>query len=134
MRYVLKLEAIGDNQTAYLRQYLKQERPNQFGYRELQAFKFGNKTLTPWVSLITGITKRGFFEREFAEGQRDYSQANSVGSRGIFIYYALKPGICEVNERISWKRARRYFLHVISDELAEEMSREEVLRCFAKDS
>lgn len=130
MRYVLKLEAIGDNQTAYLRKYLKQERPNQFGRREIQAFKFGNKNLTPWVALITGLTKRGFFEREFAEGQRDYSQANSVGSRGIFIYYALKPGIYEINDRLTWKQARRYFLHVITDEFTEEMSLTEVMRCF----
>lgn len=134
MRYVLKLEAIGDNQTAYLRHYLKQPDPQPFGHKEMQAFKFGNKSLTPWVSLITGITPRGFFTREFAEGHRDYSQSNSVGSRGIFIYYALKLGIYEINDRVAWKRADRYFCQIVDDSTLIRMSRKEVLRCFQGES
>ena len=130
MRYVLKLEAIGDNQTAYLRHYLKQDKPDRFGYKEIQAFKFGNKTLTPWVSLLTGLTPKGFFTREFVEGQRDYSQTNSVGSRGIFIYYALRPGLYEINDRVTWKRADRYLCRIEDDQTLIRMSREEMIRCF----
>lgn len=128
MRYVLKLEAIGDNYSAYLRHFLKSKKV-EFGYHELQAFRLGNKRFVPWVARLTGLDAHFGFVREFVRGQKDYSEATSSGSRGIYFYYALKPGLYEINERVTWKRARRYFARVVDDKTLIELSREEVMRC-----
>ncbi len=133
MRYVLKLEAIGDNYSAYLRHYLKTS-PQAFGYKEIQAFRLGNKRFTPWVALIVGLDGYFGFKREFMEGHRDYSEASNTGSRGIFIYYALKEGIYEINDRQTWKRVDRYFCRIENDETLIRMSKEEVIRCFKNES
>lgn len=133
MRYVLKLEAIGDNYSAYLRHYLKSD-SKDFGRKELQAFSLGNKRFTPWVALIVGLDGYFGFKRDFVEGHRDYSGASSTGSRGIFIYYALKPGIYEINDRQTWKRVDRYFCRIENDETLVRISKEEVIRCFKNES
>jgi len=132
MRYVIKLEAIGDNHVAYLRQFLK-AKPPQFGRRELDAIRFGTRKHVPWIAEIIGIRPDGKLRRQFVDGQRDYSNANSVGSRGIYLYYALRPGLYEINSPEAWKRVRRYFLKVIDDKQAEEMSMEELRECFRSD-
>jgi len=128
MRYVLKLEAIGDNYAAYLRHWNKSD-SKQFGYRELQAIKLGRRELQPWCALIVSVAPSGKLLREFVNGQKDYSFANSVGSRGIFFYYALKPGIYEINEPLSWKRHRRYFARVVDDNILAEITEQEVRDC-----
>jgi len=129
MRYVIKLEAIGDNHTSYLRHFLKTN-PPLFGKRELDAIRFGTKRHVPWIAKIIGVRPDGFLRREFVEGQRDYRDANSVGSRGIYIYYALQPGIYEINSPETWKRVDRYFLRVIDDKAAERINKLEVYCAF----
>lgn len=133
MRYVLKLEAIGDNHVAYLRHYERLLSPKTFGKKELDAYRFGNKQHVPWCALITGVKPNGNLEREFVNGQRDYRDANSTGSRGIFIYYALKPGLYEINSPETWRRISRYFAKVIDDSTLIEISREELMQCLKKD-
>lgn len=134
MRYVLKLEAIGDGFAAYLRHYEKLERASHFGRREIDAYRFGRKELQPWVARLRGLSKKYDFDREFMQAQRDYTEASSTGNRGIWLYYALRPGIYEINERMSWGRRERYFLRVINDESAERISKEEVLQCFKNEN
>lgn len=129
MRYVVKLEAIGDNHVSYLRHFLK-AKPSLFGRRELDAIRFGTKKHVPWIAKIIGVRPDGFLRREFVDGQRDYSQANSVGSRGIYLYYALRPGLYEINSPETWKRVRRYFVRVVDEKTLEEISREELIECF----
>lgn len=129
MRYVLKLEAIGDGFAAYLRHYNKMN-PDRFGKREIDAYRFGRKELQPWVARIKGLHSLFEFDREFVNAQRDYTEASSTGNRGIWLYYALKPGIYEINERLTWKRKERYFARVIDDETLERMAKDEVIACF----
>lgn len=86
----------------------------------------------PWVARLIGYTQDdwqvfGQFTREFLRGQRDFSHTNRSGSRGIFLYYALKSGLYEVNERTSWTNARRYYCVVGDDLSINEVTREEAM-------
>ena len=128
MRAVLKLELIADNLYQYqriIRQNPKLKREMSLR-QEMDLMRFSHKSLKPWVARITGITNLGFV-REFVSCTKDYSDANSIGSRGVYAYYILRDGVYEVNERLNWKRARRYFIRV-QREAFSEISREEVLR------
>jgi len=127
MRAVLKLEIIGDNYYAYLAAKKRGEAKTSRSaerYGEL----LGRDKSRPWVARITGRDPKYGLAREFVKGQKDYSQANSVGSRGVYEYFALKDGsIYEVNARETWKRTRRYFIRVENTEITE-ISKEEVGR------
>lgn len=123
MRAVLRIELIGDDFHYYKR--TKTKSPDQLWQ---MAKRFGFNETRPWVAKITGLDDRFGFKREFQRGTRDYSQANSTGSRGIFCYYPLKPGLYEINERLSWKRTKRWFARV-EDCKITEITKEEVIQC-----
>jgi hypothetical protein len=89
-------------------------------------------TSRPWVARITGPDTRYGLARRFVEGQIDFSQANSVGSRGVMLYFALAPGVYEVYARVSWTRSRRYFCQAHEDASITEMTREEVEQWLAR--
>ncbi len=125
MRVVLKLELIGDNYYA-----AKREAPDSQKYRARYAEMLGRDKSRPWVARLTDLDPVYGFKREFVKGQKDYSLANSIGSRGVYVYYPLKSGLYEVHERLTWKRTRRYFIRV-QDAKITEIAREEVLRCLA---
>jgi hypothetical protein len=56
----------------------------------------------------------------------DYSEANSVGSRGVFKCYWLKEqAYYEVSAPQSWRDTDRYFCEVINGEIVR-MTKEEV--------
>ena len=115
MRAVLKLELIADDFFwASKRQY------NVDFYQWLRELrKLGPDKSHTWVArLLPGM------QHEFVQGIRDYSTANRNGSRGIYAFYALKPGVYEINERYKLNRVRRYFIHVADDEY-EEITRDE---------
>lgn len=91
-----------------------------------------------WVARLTSFNPDegvfGDFERYFLHGQRDFSRVNSTGSRGIFLYYALTPGVYEVNDRVSWSSVRRYFCRVDEGSTAiTEITREEAIACLANE-
>lgn len=132
MKAVLKLELIADNlyQFQYLRRQGKVSRDASW-HQEINLIRFGNKKLKPWVARVNA-GPNGQMEREFQRPQlKDYSQANSSGSRGIFAYYTLSDGMYEVNERTSWSKARRYFIRVVEDTITE-IPKEEVLACLSE--
>jgi hypothetical protein len=83
----------------------------------------------PWAAKLVGLDNCGDFRREFVHGNRDYSRANGVGSRGIWEYFSLEPGVYEVYERLSWRRTDRYFLRVDEEGNLTRISRDEVLAC-----
>lgn len=85
----------------------------------------GKDKSRPWIAQITGFDLQFGFQRSFVHGQIDYSNANSNGSRGVYLHFYLKPGVYEINERLSWKNVRRRFIRVDGLEIIE-MSREEV--------
>lgn len=109
MRAALTLECIGDN----LRQYKLPDDPTGYPRRA-------------WVAEITACVGQ-FLCREYLDGQRDYAEANSVGSRGVKEYFWLDEGLYyEVNEPLSWKRDYHYFCTVRDGEIVE-LTREQVV-------
>jgi len=124
---VIRLEHIADDCYAY-RKYAT--RVNPLYERNGKVYQFTQRGLRPWVARLTGLDAKYGFAREFVHGQRDYSQANSVGSRGVYEYIPLKDGVYEVNERLTWKRTRRYFIRV-QDAQITEISRDEVVECLS---
>jgi hypothetical protein len=92
----------------------------------LNAIRYGQKRLRPWVARIIAIHADGFIERQFIHGVKDYSHANSIGSRGVYIHYALDPGLYEINERTDWLKARRWFGKV-ADGALSQISKQEAI-------
>lgn len=122
MRAVLKLELIADD--FFWAKRNKKNMPFQQWFRHMK--KLGPDKSPSWVARLLPN-----MEREFVQGTRDYSRANRSGSRGIYAYYALKPGIYEINERCKLNRVRRYFIQVVGDEY-QEITREEA-ECLIND-
>ena len=85
-----------------------------------------NWNKSPWVARIVGTDSRFGLAREFLPSRKDYSLANSVGSRGVYRHYVLSPGPYEVYAWVSWHRRDRYFLLVEEDGSKRRVTREEV--------
>jgi len=115
MKAVLRLEIIGDDYYAHQRQ---KDAKGGHRYEKYQE-RFGADKVHPWIARIVGLCPKYGFKREFLSGQKDYSLANSIGSRGVYEYFVLDPGIYEVHERITWKRSRRYFIRVDGCDIIE---------------
>lgn len=107
-----------------MRAVLKLERFDTVGYAKYM----GRDTSNSWVARILGLDEQYGFSREFVHGPTDWSAAKTTGSRGAYRYYALTDGIYEVNERLSWKHVRRYFIRVVNETITE-IDREEAIRC-----
>lgn len=127
MRALFKIELIGDNIRREARNIVNDLTP-AVGRAAAEAF-MGKDPSRPWVARIDGLDPRYGLARTFVHGTRDYSRANSVGSRGVWECFALEPGLYEVFHRVSWHRARRYFIRVTEDGSYHEISREEVEAC-----
>jgi hypothetical protein len=125
MMAVLKLEIIGDNYLQHLKLIEQGKVPQPHLKKYIRLLKYGRKKFRPWVACLRGLDEKYGFAREFIVGMRDYSQANSIGSRGVFEYFALGNGLYEVNECVRLGRARRYFIKVEDLEITE-ITREEV--------
>lgn len=111
--YILKLEAIGAHPPKHLAAYYKP--PNR-----------------EWVAQIMGVDGRGKFVRAFLDGDRDYSGANSVGSRGVDTFFKLETGpIYEVAAPQSWRSTNRYFCRIECG-LLYKMTEQEVISCLGK--
>jgi hypothetical protein len=83
-----------------------------------------------WVAEVIGMDRGGRLQRRFVEGLKDYSCANSVGSRGVHKYYVLTEGpLYEIVDRIGYgKPQRRRYCRVVDGKVcAVEIG--EVLRC-----
>jgi hypothetical protein len=114
--HILCLEAIGDNAISMSRQ------------ASLVSVHMGLGKLAPWVAEIVGTHPTFGFAREFLSPLRDYSEANSVGSRGVFLYYQLGVGkIYEVSARLSWKKKDRYFCRQEIGGARTRLTRDEVI-------
>jgi hypothetical protein len=90
----------------------------------------GRDKSNPWVARIVGFDDTYRYKREFQRGITSYQRANGTGSRGIFVHYALNNGIYEVNERVSWKNVKRYFIRVENAKITE-ITREELETCLS---
>jgi hypothetical protein len=65
--------------------------------------------------------------RAFMRGQKDYSEANSVGSRGVYLTFLLPPdSLYEVRSFLAWKNERRYFIRTTDTGEIEEVTEAQV--------
>jgi len=124
-RYPLKIEAIGDDACQMMRCY-----HNMVGQALGNAIAdqlIGSYPSRAWAAEITGLDPKYRFARQFLKPTVDYSEANSVGSRGVYRYYWLEEGkVYDVSHPKSWKRTDRYFCRVDDRELIE-IDKDEVL-------
>jgi len=85
------------------------------------------KLPSPWVAEIAGTHPLYRFKRQFLRPKKDYTEANSVGSRGIYLWYTLETGkVYEINEQASWRRWDRRFELVRNDGSRQRLSEDEV--------
>lgn len=125
MKACLKIECIGDNNTQYL-EFWKSATKEVLG-RGLAEDVFGKIPARYFVAEITGIDLKYKYKRRFLKGRKDYSHANGVGSRGVYVNYILDSGkIYEVKSPISWKRSERYFCTATNEGEIELLTKEQV--------
>lgn len=103
-------------------------------FKTLRLEKIGNPgvgILPCFVNEVLGFNSSGL-EEVSLKGQVDYSQANSVGSRGVYVFYFLKEGrIYHISSPKSWKKIDEYYCFVKKGKIIR-LSFEQVLRCFEK--
>jgi len=83
----------------------------------------------PWVSRLVGTHPSGELQREFLPGLHDYSHGKAHHSRGVYLYFAVPPGVYEFFRPVSWRRDERFFGRVDDDGTIEELTREEAIEC-----
>jgi len=72
----------------------------------------------PWIAIIRGKDDKYGYNREFLNGTRDYSNANSKKTRGVMVNYTLESGYTyEICSPESWNRTDRYFAKVVNGEI-----------------
>jgi len=82
----------------------------------LAAMIFGKQPSRAWVAKVKYIRGK-YIQREFVQGKKDYTNSNSVGSRGIYKHYFLDDGLYEISDPKSWKQTDRYFAYIEAGEL-----------------
>lgn len=95
MKATLSLEYIGGNTWDVLRR-----------------FEPGSDWPGPFVKKVIGAQNKNPLLQEI-QGKRDYSKANSKGSRGVYIWYILESGFMYyVKEPKSWKSVDFYWCSI----------------------
>jgi hypothetical protein len=127
MKVVLKLELFGEDQRQYTRMWsgiLDMCLGKGWGVTTI-----GSMGPSSWVAEITGLDPKYKFARTFLRGSTDYSESNSVGSRGVFRYFVLDEGhTYDVKSQETWKRSERYYCTVREGKIVE-LNEDEVREC-----
>lgn len=114
----LRLEAIGDNHTAARRSFGRVL--HSVGRIPFEQRAHALSPRRPWVARIAGPCPRFGLARTFLTGLKDYRDANSHGSRGVYLTFVLYPGaVHEVHELLTWHKERRYYCHVVDGKIVE---------------
>lgn len=111
MLTVIKLELVADN-IHWANKNGAMDRDFQKWLRQWR--RLGSDKSFTWIKRV--LPDNG---REYIQGVRDYSRANYSGSNGIYAYYALKPGVYEINHRYKINKVRHYFIEVTDDGFTE---------------
>lgn len=83
-----------------------------------------------WVAEITGFDEKYKYARKFLKPKKDYSRANSKGSRGVFAEYIIESRkIYEVKASLTWRRIERYFCTVDEEGEIIKLEESEVIEC-----
>jgi hypothetical protein len=118
MKAILEIELRGDDQTQLIKLWTSVANECVPG---MGTAAFGGPIPRRWVAEITGPDRKWKYARSFCRFKKDYSRANSKGSRGVYAIYCLDGSkYYEVNE---WKR--RFFCKV-RDWKVVEVTKEEV--------
>ncbi len=126
MKAILEIELIGDNAVQEIRM-LNKITNNLIP--ETGDVAFGSCPPVGWVAEITGFDLRYKYARTFLKFKKDYSRANSKGSRGVYAEYILEEGkIYDVKQPVTWKRDKRYFC-TVRDWQIVEIDEMEVILC-----
>jgi hypothetical protein len=127
----LNLESIGDDMKEPWRRLMRGDRslaPHQID----RLLRRGTRLRPVWVARILGVVADGRPIRRFLRGNKDYSRANGVGSRGVYYSYLLFDGpIYEIQENINWTKTHRAFWRFL-DGVRHEISFAEVMACLEK--
>lgn len=125
MKALLRLEIIGDDTNRLMKFY-----KNIFNdcIPGLGDFVIGKTPPSCWVAKIIGFDDKYKYSRCFLKSKKDYTHANSKGSRGVYAEYILESGVIyEVYEKVSHKRAVRYFCTVSDAGDIIQLSEKEVI-------
>ena len=110
MKATLSLEFIGADSADFLNAMTKSFNQVAPGMGD---WMIGRSKGGPWVAEILGRHEHFKLDRSFLRSNRDYSRANSKGSRGVYLWHILESDkLYEVNARVSWKNSERYFCAV----------------------
>jgi len=123
MKAAIKIEAIGDNSYSLFEQLGK------------ISPLFGGTTRPYGVSEVFCDRITGEIHLMAIRGRKDYSKANSKGSRGVYLNYVIESGhLYFVREAVSWKRIREYFCLASEDGEVVELNDTEAMSWLAKNS
>jgi hypothetical protein len=113
MKASLKIEAIGDNTYQYTKLWKGILNSGMPGLGDMLT---EGVRVPYWVARIIGHDPKYKYVREFLKGKKDYTKANSKGSRGVYLWYILESGyVYEVSSPSTWSRIDRYFCTVTDD-------------------
>ena len=116
MKAFIEIELRGDDVRQIIKLYSNVS-------KELIGFNpFGSFPASGWVAEITCTDPKFKYKRKFLKCKKDYSRANSKGSRGVYAEYILDSGkIYEVKEH-----KQRYFCKVNNEGNVIKIGEEEV--------
>ncbi len=130
MKAFLQLEAIADDLSSMIKvcEMVIDTATCQGFFRS--AITGGPDPYKPWVAEITGFDPVYKFKREFLKAKKDYTHANSTGSRGIYVNYIIECGrIYEVKCMATNTRIDRYFCVAEENGDIKRLAEEEVEQC-----
>jgi hypothetical protein len=88
----------------------------------------------PWAARLTGLCPKYGFRREFINGIKDWTHVKKAkrGERwpGVYIYYAVPPGLYEINHRMSKGRQYREYILVLEGGELKTISKDEAKKEF----
>lgn len=123
MKASLRIEAVGDYMNERQRETVRTIVTDSNGFGTLQ----DNAKKRYWCAEIIGFNEKFGYDRKFVRAKKDYADSNSIGSRGVFVYYTLDSGkVYEVLHPYNWKKSSRYFCIVSDDGEIVKISEEEL--------
>lgn len=127
MLTMVKIELFNDNLTQHF-EFNKRLANHLFpGVGEIV---FGKYQSSFFVAEIIGVDYKYTFKRLFINGKKDYSNSNSKGSRGIFMYYFLDSSkIYDIKRQVSWKKTERFYCKFNNNGEVVKITEDEVFKC-----
>ena len=124
MKSIIKLEAIGDD--FYFNK-------NKMEFREYLRYmqKLGPDKSKSDVFRVTDYKNDFIYKR--LKPIREYSEANSIGSRGIYLYYIVDDGPYFVVDRYQWNKVRKYFV-IANNGVITEITKNEAIEWLTKNT